>query len=1069
MKRKLLCSLWGILLIGCMAFFMQIDAMADNIRIEDTENNVTYTLSEYVGGGYTANIEVGEGQTKLNVVTPVIDVEGNSYDIKNVAKISVSETMEEITFGEGIEVINASYFSDFAGYDMTVNFPSTIRRIDDGFVYAQGTYGNEPKVSTWLKNKAAENGVVYAGKVAIYVKEGVTNVFFKEDCTEIANGAAMGNKNITEVTINKSIKSIGGSAFSECTALNNVIFEEGTQIEDLDWRAFYDCRSLTVFHVPDSVTRIGTEVFAGCKSLETVNISKNSKLHLLEYGAFGYYPYVINLNDYGPNFGISVQGSLTPTNGAPIKEIYIPAAALHTYNTYSTAAGLFAGCTTLQKVTIGESDTKATIPFEAFADCTSLETVELGGNADNIQLGAFIGCTNLKSVNLDGVKTMLQFSFAKSGLTEITIPESVEQIGSHSFMGCTNLIVMNYNAVNSINYAGGTVKLLDILGLTSYYKGNYGYNIWDGSSQNSNPIRSAAQFRAMYPKHTALQQLNIGMVNGKTILDKGITFAGFVTSLEKVTIPEGVKVIPMGTFMCDYSLVSIDMPTSVTDINNLAFWGDVGVDIDFSKLVNLTNIGSCAFQIVNANGGNTSYDYTYMDSIQNGGISNIILPDSVRTVGSSAFFGQRNVKKLVIPEGVESVGSGAFQMIRNLEELEIYAPLNYIESSNFNYIFWNNRTTTLNKIVLGKKYIKGGEIGNGLLFGVAAKTIDIQAENIVNIGSSMFMNASNLTEFNIPKTVKKIECGAFINTTSLSAITIPENVNSMNIEAFRGSGISEITILNENIIIKEPAEEVLEGEEDFKTKVTLYGESKLEDYIAIPSNVTIIGYKGSTAEKYATEHGNNFVSLGCIVNVDGDITKVQEGETFKLPTDAEYGYFCDGKMYSGGSTVTVTSSMTFNAVNTIDIQVANGAAIKTSKPAGLKFRAKITTDNPEVVKSDAVTTGMLITPNDFYENNNMELDLTSNYKTLNIVNEGWADEETLTYYGAVANIAQANYTRDFVARAYATISYEDGLKVTYYSNVAEKRTVSYVASTVLEDTNNGLSEAELEVAGSFIK
>ena len=174
-------------------------------------------------------------------------------------------------------------------------------------------------------------------------------------------------------------------------------------------------------------------------------------------------------------------------------------------------------------------------------------------------------------------------------------------------------------------------------------------------------------------------------------------------------------------------------------------------------------------------------------------------------------------------------------------------------------------------------------------------------------------------------------------------------------------------------------------------------------------------------------------------------------------------------MYSGGSTVTVTSSMTFNAVNAIDIQVANGAAIKTSTPAGLKFRAKITTDNPEVVKSDAVTTGMLITPNDFYENNNMELDLTSNYKTLNIVNEGWADEETLTYYGAVANIAQANYTRDFVAIAYATIAYENGLKVTYYSNVAEKRNVSYVASKVLEDTNNGLSEAELEVVGSFIK
>ena len=103
MKRKLLCSLWGILLIGCMAFFMQIDAMADNIRIEDTENNVTYTLSEYVGGGYTANIEVGEGQTKLNVVTPVIDVEGNSYDIKKLARFQCRKLWKKSPLGKELK------------------------------------------------------------------------------------------------------------------------------------------------------------------------------------------------------------------------------------------------------------------------------------------------------------------------------------------------------------------------------------------------------------------------------------------------------------------------------------------------------------------------------------------------------------------------------------------------------------------------------------------------------------------------------------------------------------------------------------------------------------------------------------------------------------------------------------------------------------------------------------------------------------------------------------------------------------------------------------------------------
>lgn len=50
------------------------------------------------------------------------------------------------------------------------------------------------------------------------------------------------------------------------------------------------------------------------------------------------------------------------------------------------------------------------------------------------------------------------------------------------------------------------------------------------------------------------------------------------------------------------------------------------------------------------------------------------------------------------------------------------------------------------------------------------------------------------------------------------------------------------------------------------------------------------------------------------------------------------------------------------------------------------------------------------------------MSLTSAYKVLNIVNEGWANADTLTYFGAVANIVEANYERDFVARAYITVT-----------------------------------------------
>ena len=61
------------------------------------------------------------------------------------------------------------------------------------------------------------------------------------------------------------------------------------------------------------------------------------------------------------------------------------------------------------------------------------------------------------------------------------------------------------------------------------------------------------------------------------------------------------------------------------------------------------------------------------------------------------------------------------------------------------------------------------------------------------------------------------------------------------------------------------------------------------------------------------------------------------------------------------------------------------------------------------------------------------------YAMLNIVNEGWFDESAMTYCGAVANISEANYTRDFIARAYVTITYTDNTSVTVYSGMSQTR------------------------------
>ncbi len=205
------------------------------------------------------------------------------------------------------------------------------------------------------------------------------------------------------------------------------------------------------------------------------------------------------------------------------------------------------------------------------------------------------------------------------------------------------------------------------------------------------------------------------------------------------------------------------------------------------------------------------------------------------------------------------------------------------------------------------------------------------------------------------------------------------------------------------------------------------------------------------------------------VTINGNkVAEVEDGSAYTLG-DAQYGYYTDGKIYKPGTVLTITGDIALTSIDSLSVDMANGAAIKLSTPAGLKFQAKVSSNNGEAVKSDAIKEGMLITANDIYENNSSALDLTSPYTMLNIVNEGWFDESAMTYCGAVANISEANYTRDFIARAYVTITYTDNTSVTVYSGMSQTRSVSYVASAVKAAGYPGIATSEIPVVDSFIK
>lgn len=930
MKQKLMSSIGGCLLLAFLLLAFPIRGQAaDSITVTDDDNGVKvqYELSKRgdSAGTYSAAISfVDEDATpeELHIKSKVTDENGTSYAIRDIKSVAYKDSLKSVKIEEGItSMAGGAWKTGYADSDtVKISFPSTLEDVEDSFL----NWDKHPDsviVPKWLSKMQSENGVVYAGKVAVYVPKAendaskVSEITFKDGCTKIAHKALFKNTDVTKVNIPASVKAIGGAAFSGCTELSQVNFAADAQIEDLDWRAFYDCTALTSIKIPDSVTRIGTETFSGCTSLATIDISKESKLTRIEYGAFGYYPYKIDLKSLGDFSDINPSGTLKDGLGVKVKEIYLPKESIKNYKGGS-AAGLFAGCTTLEKVTIGSSgDAKAELPYEMFAGCTNLTTVNMDKNVKTIGTAAFAECTGLKSIDLTEVKEVMSYAFTKAGLSEVTIPSSVEKIGAIAFGGCTSLETMTLESRWS-GEDSESRRMVNILGNFSYVKGKYSYNMHTSSEQVNNPIRSNEEFRKKYPGQTAIKTLIIKNDGEGTALDNSSAFAAHLVSLENVTLPEGMTTIPIGAFKQCFSLKKVVLPSSIETIGDNAFDSDVNLDIDFTKLTNLTSIGSRAFSIINANGGNDAeggYDTKYKDEIKDGGIKNIILPESVKTIGSGAFFGQRNVKKIVIPESVTSIQGQAFQMIPALEELEVYASLDKVSGSSFNEVFWSNTrndstiTGKLKKIILGENYSATGKIGSALFYGLDFDEIDIQMNNIQNLGSSMFMKNKKLKSFTVPKTVKVINQAAFYETTALKDITIPKNVQTIDVEAFRKSGLEKIWILNKDLVIKEPTtEDVTEEESASKTKVYIYNPKEtVEDFIAIPKNVTIYGYAGSTAEAYAQKNGNKFV----VINPENKVIFDSVGGSKVEEQTIECGEFAKGKKEA---TIVIPSTITIN-------------------------------------------------------------------------------------------------------------------------------------------------------------
>ena len=261
-----------------------------------------------------------------------------------------------------------------------------------------------------------------------------SNITLPSTVTKIGNEALKNNKKIVSVTIPGSVKDIGNNAFSGCPNLERIIFTGADKTSNnliIRISAFEDCPKLTECEIPARAYQVVGNIFKGCTSLTEVKVNAANPYYFTQEGVlFG--PALVN---YEPQYNdaYALQSYPAGREGA-----YTIPATVHGKEIDQIWTSGFEGAAGLTGISIPSSIGRlGTAAFEG----TGLTHVTIPDTVEQVDPAVFQNCTKLVSVKLPtGLAEIDQYMFANCiSLQYVDMPDSITKINIYAFHNCTSL------------------------------------------------------------------------------------------------------------------------------------------------------------------------------------------------------------------------------------------------------------------------------------------------------------------------------------------------------------------------------------------------------------------------------------------------------------------------------------------------------------------------------------------------------------------------------------------------------------------------------------------------------